>query len=135
MGPAAIVDNHPGAGSTAAPALVAHAPPDGYTLLINTSAQAYSAARAGELPYDPLRDFVPSLRSPASRTCSSPARSPASRPSASSPTRPAAGRRDPLRLPARAGTGTHPRGGEATATSASPPCTPRPRGHGRNSPT
>ena len=54
-----IVGNHPGAGSTAAPALVAHAPPDGYTLLINTSAQAYSAARAGELPYDPLRDFVP----------------------------------------------------------------------------
>jgi tripartite-type tricarboxylate transporter receptor subunit TctC len=34
-------------------------PPDGYTLLISTSAQAYSAARAGELPYDPLRDFVP----------------------------------------------------------------------------
>ena len=53
------MENHPGAGSTAAPALVAHAPPDGYTLLINTSAQAYSAARAGELPYDPLRDFVP----------------------------------------------------------------------------
>jgi tripartite-type tricarboxylate transporter receptor subunit TctC len=48
-----IVENHPGAGSTAAPALVANAPPDGYTLLINTSAQAYSAARAGELPYDP----------------------------------------------------------------------------------
>ena len=58
-GQPAIVENHPGAGSTAAPALVAHAPPDGYTLLINTSAQAYSAARAGELPYDPLRDFVP----------------------------------------------------------------------------
>jgi tripartite-type tricarboxylate transporter receptor subunit TctC len=54
-----IVENHPGAGSTAAPALVAQAPPDGYTLLINTSAQAYSAARAGELPYHPLRDFVP----------------------------------------------------------------------------
>src|SRR5450755_1843951 len=58
-GQPAIVENHPGAGSTAAPLLVAHAPPDGYTLLINTSAQAYSAARAGELPYDPLRDFVP----------------------------------------------------------------------------
>jgi tripartite-type tricarboxylate transporter receptor subunit TctC len=54
-----VVENHPGGGSTAAPALVAQAPPDGYTLLINTSAQAYSAARAGELPYDPLRDFVP----------------------------------------------------------------------------
>ena len=58
-GQPAIVENHPGAGSTAAPALVANAPPDGYTLLINTSAQAYSAARAGELPYDPLQDFVP----------------------------------------------------------------------------
>jgi tripartite-type tricarboxylate transporter receptor subunit TctC len=54
-----IVENHPGAGSTAAPALVASAPADGYTLLINTSAQAYSAARAAALPYHPLRNFVP----------------------------------------------------------------------------
>ena len=38
------VENHPGAGATAGPALVAKSPPDGYTLLINTSAQAYSAA-------------------------------------------------------------------------------------------
>src|SRR6476661_11072667 len=58
-GQAVTVENHPGAGSTAAPALVAQSPADGYTLLVNTSAQAYSAARAGELPYDPLRDFVP----------------------------------------------------------------------------
>ena len=58
-GQPAIVVNHPGAGSTAAPALVAKAPADGYTLLINTSAQAYSAALGNELPYDPLRDFVP----------------------------------------------------------------------------
>ena len=34
------VENHPGAGSTAAPALVAKSAPDGYTLLVNTSAQA-----------------------------------------------------------------------------------------------
>ena len=40
------------AGRTCAPRRV-------HMLLINTSAQAYSAARAGELPYDPLRDFVP----------------------------------------------------------------------------
>jgi tripartite-type tricarboxylate transporter receptor subunit TctC len=52
------VENHPGAGATAAPALVAKAPADGYTLLINTSAHAYSAAAASDLPYDPLRDFV-----------------------------------------------------------------------------
>src|ERR1700747_725217 len=58
-GQPAIVENHPGAGSTAAPALVAKAPADGHTLLINTSAQAYSAAPGHELPYDPLRDFAP----------------------------------------------------------------------------
>jgi len=53
------VENHPGAGSTAAPALVAKAPADGYTLLVNTSAQAYSAALLKNLPYDPLKDFIP----------------------------------------------------------------------------
>jgi tripartite-type tricarboxylate transporter receptor subunit TctC len=54
-----IVENHPGAGSTAAPALVAKSPADGYTLLVNTSAQAYSAAFLKNLPYDPLKDFIP----------------------------------------------------------------------------
>jgi tripartite-type tricarboxylate transporter receptor subunit TctC len=53
------VENHPGAGSTAAPALVAKSPADGYTLLVNTSAQAYSAAFLKNLPYDPLKDFIP----------------------------------------------------------------------------
>jgi tripartite-type tricarboxylate transporter receptor subunit TctC len=53
------VENHPGAGSTEAPALIAKSPPDGYTLLVNTSAQAYSAAVVKSLPYDPLKDFIP----------------------------------------------------------------------------
>jgi tripartite-type tricarboxylate transporter receptor subunit TctC len=53
------VQNHPGAGSTEAPALVAKSPADGYTLLVNTSAQAYSAAFVKNLPYDPLKDFIP----------------------------------------------------------------------------
>src|SRR6202051_1385195 len=53
------VENHPGAGSTAAPALVAKSLADGYTLLVNTSAQAYSAAFLRNLPYDPLKDFIP----------------------------------------------------------------------------
>jgi tripartite-type tricarboxylate transporter receptor subunit TctC len=52
------VENHPGEGSTAAPALVAKSPADGYTLLVNTSAQAYSAALLKNLPYDPLKDFI-----------------------------------------------------------------------------
>src|SRR6476619_3062461 len=51
------VENHPGAGSTAAPALVVQSPADGYTLLVNTSAQAYSAVITRKLSYDPLRDF------------------------------------------------------------------------------
>src|SRR3977135_3502213 len=35
------------------------APADGYTLLVNTSAHAYSATLVKDLPYDPLADFVP----------------------------------------------------------------------------
>jgi tripartite-type tricarboxylate transporter receptor subunit TctC len=53
------VENLPGAGATAAPALVAKSPPVGYTLLLNTSAQAYTAALSNSLPYDPLKDFIP----------------------------------------------------------------------------
>ena len=53
------VENHPGAGATAGPAQVAKSPADGYTLLINTSAQTYSAAFLKNLSYDPLKDFIP----------------------------------------------------------------------------
>ena len=53
------VENVPGAGATAGPAQVAKSPADGYTLLINTNAQAYSAALLKDLPYDPLKDFIP----------------------------------------------------------------------------
>jgi len=53
------VENHPGAGATTGPALVTKSPADGYTLLINTSAQAYSAVLSKKLPYDPLKDFIP----------------------------------------------------------------------------
>jgi tripartite-type tricarboxylate transporter receptor subunit TctC len=58
-GQAVTVENHPGAGATAGPAVVAKSAADGYTLLINTSAQAYSAAFLKNLPYDPLKDFIP----------------------------------------------------------------------------
>ena len=53
------VENHPGAGSSVAPALVAKSPADGCTVLVSTSAQAYSAALRKDLPYNPLRDFIP----------------------------------------------------------------------------
>jgi hypothetical protein len=32
--------------------------PNGYTLLVSTSAQAYSAALLTDLPYDPWKDFI-----------------------------------------------------------------------------
>lgn len=53
------VENLPGAGATAAPALVAKSPADGHTLLLNTSAQAYTAALSKSPPYDPVKDFIP----------------------------------------------------------------------------
>ena len=58
-GQTVTVENVPGAGATAGPARVAKSPADGYTLLVNTSAQAYSAALLKNLPYDPLKDFIP----------------------------------------------------------------------------
>src|SRR5450755_898356 len=58
-GQSVTVENHPGAGSTAAPAMVAKSPADGYTLLVHTNAHAYSATLVTNLPYDPLTDFVP----------------------------------------------------------------------------
>jgi tripartite-type tricarboxylate transporter receptor subunit TctC len=53
------IENISGSGATAGPAQVAKSPADGYTLLVNTSAQAYSAALLKNLPYDPLKDFIP----------------------------------------------------------------------------
>jgi tripartite-type tricarboxylate transporter receptor subunit TctC len=41
------------------PVIVAKSPADGYTLLVSTSAQAYSAALLKNLPYDPLKGFIP----------------------------------------------------------------------------
>jgi tripartite-type tricarboxylate transporter receptor subunit TctC len=59
LGARVRVDNRPGLGATAAPAFVASARADGRTLLLNTSAHAYSAALSERLPYDPIADFVP----------------------------------------------------------------------------
>jgi hypothetical protein len=53
------MENISGAGATAGPAQVAKPPADGCTLLVTTSALAYSAALFKNLPYDPLKDFIP----------------------------------------------------------------------------
>jgi tripartite-type tricarboxylate transporter receptor subunit TctC len=58
-GQAVTVENIPGAGAKAGPAQVAKSLADGYTLLVSTSAHAYSATLSKNLPYDPLKDFIP----------------------------------------------------------------------------
>ena len=55
-----VIDNRPGAGSTIGHALGAKATPDGYNLLLGTSAGLAVAPAFGiKLPYDPLKDLVP----------------------------------------------------------------------------
>jgi tripartite-type tricarboxylate transporter receptor subunit TctC len=53
------VENHVGAGGTVGAGMVAGSPADGYTLLAHSSAHVVSAALRANLPYDPLKDFVP----------------------------------------------------------------------------
>jgi tripartite-type tricarboxylate transporter receptor subunit TctC len=57
-GQSVIVENRPGAGGTIGAAVVAKSPADGYTLLVNSAAQAYNAAIYPTLPYDTSKDFV-----------------------------------------------------------------------------
>lgn len=54
-----VVENRPGAGTTIGTAAVAKAKPDGYTVLLTTSAFAISPAVYRSVPYDPLSDFAP----------------------------------------------------------------------------
>ncbi|OGA00584.1 MAG: hypothetical protein A3H35_15180 [Betaproteobacteria bacterium RIFCSPLOWO2_02_FULL_62_17] len=54
-----VVENRAGAGGTIGADLVAKAPRDGYTLLINSTSMATSAVQYSKLPYDPVKDFAP----------------------------------------------------------------------------
>jgi tripartite-type tricarboxylate transporter receptor subunit TctC len=59
FGQQVIVDNRGGAGGTIGTDLVAKAPPDGYTLLINNISLAVNATLYPKLPYDTLKDLAP----------------------------------------------------------------------------
>jgi tripartite-type tricarboxylate transporter receptor subunit TctC len=54
-----VVENKPGAGSSLAADYVSHAPKDGYTLLIGTSANLTNAVISTNLPFDFVKDFAP----------------------------------------------------------------------------
>ncbi|MGH9719684.1 MAG: tripartite tricarboxylate transporter substrate binding protein, partial [Bryobacteraceae bacterium] len=53
-----VVDNRSGAGGTIGTAIVAKAPPDGYTVLISGSSHAANPSVYATLPYDALNDFM-----------------------------------------------------------------------------
>ncbi len=59
LGQSVVVENRPGASSTLATADVAHAAPDGYTLLILTTANTINATLYEHLNFDFLRDIAP----------------------------------------------------------------------------
>ena len=55
-----VVDNRPGAGGNVAGEVVAHAEPDGYTLLMgNNSILATNASLYTKIDFDPIKDFSP----------------------------------------------------------------------------
>jgi tripartite-type tricarboxylate transporter receptor subunit TctC len=58
LGHPIIIDNRAGAGTTIGSAVVARAEPDGYTLLVNSSAHAATPAIYPNAPYDTARDFA-----------------------------------------------------------------------------
>ena len=54
-----VIDNRAGGGGSVAHELAARAAPDGYTLMVATSAIVANAAVNPRSPYDPMRDFTP----------------------------------------------------------------------------
>src|SRR3984957_12670854 len=53
------VENHPGAGSNIGTSAAARATPDGYTLLLTSSAFVLNPALYKQVPYDAVKDFAP----------------------------------------------------------------------------
>nr|WP_189614659.1 tripartite tricarboxylate transporter substrate binding protein [Pigmentiphaga litoralis] len=60
LGQAIVIDNKPGAGGNIGTAAVAHAQPDGYTILYTINGPLVTApALYTKLPYDPVKDLAP----------------------------------------------------------------------------
>jgi tripartite-type tricarboxylate transporter receptor subunit TctC len=59
IGGTMIIENKPGAGGNIGIGAAAHAEPDGYTLLITSSAYVVNPGLYAKIPYDPYKDFAP----------------------------------------------------------------------------
>jgi tripartite-type tricarboxylate transporter receptor subunit TctC len=57
-GQAVVIENRPGAGGTIGAGVVAHAPADGYLLLVHSAGIAVNPWLYPNLPYDTAKDFV-----------------------------------------------------------------------------
>jgi tripartite-type tricarboxylate transporter receptor subunit TctC len=68
MGQQVVIENRSGASGIIGTEVVAHAKPDGYTLLINTIPFVTNTYLYSKVPYDPFADFLP-----VEWLCSSPA--------------------------------------------------------------
>jgi tripartite-type tricarboxylate transporter receptor subunit TctC len=68
VGQQVVIENRSGASGMIGTEVVAHARPDGYTLLINTIPFVTNSFLYGKVPYDPFADFLP-----VAWLCSSPA--------------------------------------------------------------
>jgi tripartite-type tricarboxylate transporter receptor subunit TctC len=62
LGQPFVIENKPGAGSNVAAEFVAHAPNDGYTIFMATTAQTNYAAMTVNPTYDVVKDFTPIVR-------------------------------------------------------------------------
>jgi tripartite-type tricarboxylate transporter receptor subunit TctC len=59
LGGSVIVENKAGAGGNIGIGAAAHADPDGYTLLVTSSAYVVNPGLYEKIPYDPYKDFAP----------------------------------------------------------------------------
>jgi tripartite-type tricarboxylate transporter receptor subunit TctC len=59
IGGSMIIENKPGAGGNIGIGAAAHADPDGYTVLITSSAYVVNPSLYEKIPYDPYKDFAP----------------------------------------------------------------------------
>lgn len=59
LGVPVVIENRPGSDGSIGTDIVAKAAPDGYTLLIDGTSQAYNVAFGKKLPYDSARDLTP----------------------------------------------------------------------------
>jgi tripartite-type tricarboxylate transporter receptor subunit TctC len=62
LGMAVVADNKPGAGGVIGSEFVAKSAPDGYTLLLTSSAIAINKLVYPKLPFDPTTDFAPVIQ-------------------------------------------------------------------------